>query len=128
MINSKVTALVPDSRQDLSLPVFTPEVKGLGGQRHGLNPVYLGDSEASSPSSPSARPLLLRVGAAFFAGVFVCLALVAQYASSNQSCLSFSLFNALLPTHVGTPEWHEYPPVEPTNAFPSMFPSKYVHI
>ena len=115
MTNSKVTN---------TLPVFTLE--GLGN--HGrLNRVYLSDSSPSSSSS--ARPLFLRVGAAFFAGVFVCLALVAQYTSSNQSCLQFStFFTALLPTHVGTPEWHEYPPAEPTNAFPSMFPSKYVHI
>ncbi|OAX39485.1 phosphoglycerate mutase-like protein [Rhizopogon vinicolor AM-OR11-026] len=119
MVNSKV-AVLQDSRNDLTLPVFTPEVKGPGGLH--LNQVY--PSYSSPPSScSSTRPLLLRVSAAFFAGVFVCLALVAQYASSNQTCLPFSLFPALLPTHVGTPEWHEYPPAEPTNAFPSMFPS-----
>jgi hypothetical protein len=112
---------VQDSRRGLILPVFTPEVKRMGGQSR----VYLGDPTSSSPYSNSnaRRSLFLRVGAAFFAGFFVCLAVVAQYASSNQSCLPFSLFTALLPTHVGTPEWHQYPPAKPTNAFPSMFPS-----
>ncbi|KAG1741993.1 phosphoglycerate mutase-like protein [Suillus lakei] len=108
-----------DSRRDLTLPVFIPEVKRMGGQSR----VYLGDSSPSSYPSSARWSLFIRVGAAFFAGFFVCLAVVAQYVSSNQSCLSFSLFTALLPTHVGTPEWHQYPPAEPTNAFPSMFPS-----
>ncbi|KAG1818118.1 phosphoglycerate mutase-like protein [Suillus subaureus] len=92
----------------------------MGGQSR----VYLGDlTLPSSCLSSARRSLFLRIGTAFFAGFFVCLAVVAQYVSSNQSCLPFSLFTALLPSHVGAPEWHEYPPAEPTNAFPSMFPS-----
>lgn len=107
------------SPHDSTLPVFTPEVKRMGGQSR----VYFGD-----PSSSSARrSLFLRVGAAFFAGFVICLAVVAQYAS-NRSCLPFSAFTALLPTDVGTPEWHQYPPAEPTNGFPSAFPSKYVSL
>ncbi|KAG1823266.1 phosphoglycerate mutase-like protein [Suillus variegatus] len=102
------------SPHDSTLPVFTPEVKRMGGQSR----VYFGD-----PSSSSARrSLFLRVSAAFFAGFVICLAVVAQYAS-NRSCLPFSAFTALLPTDVGTPEWHQYPPAEPTNGFPSAFPS-----
>ncbi|KAG1849295.1 phosphoglycerate mutase-like protein [Suillus subalutaceus] len=112
---------VQDSRRDLTLPLFIPEVKRMGGQSRD----YLGDptSPSSYPGLSARRSMFLRVGAAFFAGFFVCLAVVAQYASSNQSCLPFSFFTALLPTHAGTPEWHQYPPAEPTNAFPSMFPS-----
>ncbi|KAG1782255.1 histidine phosphatase superfamily [Suillus placidus] len=65
-----VQVTVQDSRRDLTLPVFTPEVKRMGGYSR----VELGNP---SPSSYPSR----------------------------------------------TPEWHQYPPAEPTNAFPSMFPS-----
>ncbi|KAG2091004.1 phosphoglycerate mutase-like protein [Suillus discolor] len=103
------------SRLDSSLPVFTPDVKRMGG-------VYLGDSSPPLYSSSARRSLFLRVSAAFFAGFLICLAVVARY-TSNQSCLPFSALSALLPMDVGTPEWHQYPPAEPTNAFPSAFPS-----
>ncbi|KAG1792165.1 phosphoglycerate mutase-like protein [Suillus plorans] len=90
----------------------------MGGQSR----LYLSDSSPPLYSSSARRSLFLRVGAAFFAGFLICLAVVARYAS-NQSCLPFSTFTALLPTDVGTPEWHQYPPAEPTNAFPPAFPS-----
>ncbi|KAG1871757.1 histidine phosphatase superfamily [Suillus subalutaceus] len=123
-ITEHIQAQDSELRCDLTLPVFTPEVKRMGGQSR----VYLGDPTSTFSYPGSARwSLFLRVGAAFFAGFFVCLAVVAQYVSSNQSCLSFSLFTALLPTHVGAPEWHEYPLAEPTNVFPSMFPSNVGH-
>ncbi|KAG1727933.1 histidine phosphatase superfamily [Suillus paluster] len=56
---------VQDSRRDLTLPMFIPEVKRTDDQRR----VYLDDSSTSSYPS-SARSLFLRVGAAFFAGFF----------------------------------------------------------
>ncbi|KAG1845165.1 hypothetical protein F4604DRAFT_1937176 [Suillus subluteus] len=56
-----------ESRFDLTLPVFTPEVKRMGGQSR----VYLGDPTSTSSYPGSARQsLFLRVGAAFFAGFF----------------------------------------------------------
>src|ERR1700722_2654751 len=60
---------------------------------------------------------------AFVGGVLACL--LVQVAVRGSNCISphDSAPHVIAPPHVGSTEKHHYPPMSPTNVFPSLFPS-----
>ncbi|KAH7889210.1 histidine phosphatase superfamily [Phlebopus sp. FC_14] len=74
------------------------------------------------------RRVTLKTTTAFFAGVLVTLGAVFQYGRWETSWLRANsaldaIVHAQLGPQAGSPEWHDYPPPSPTNAFPSSFPT-----
>lgn len=103
------------------------------GEQHALLPLNTSDIEDQHQSrtrrecfsrSTNPRYSAIQLTAAFVGGILACA--LGQVAFN--SCCSFSsrgdgAVHAAAPTHVGNTEIHNFPPVSPTNAFPSLFPT-----
>ncbi|EJD02001.1 phosphoglycerate mutase-like protein [Fomitiporia mediterranea MF3/22] len=84
----------------------------------------------TSSRATSGRFSYLHLGLAFVGGIFISLCTAALFPSL---CYPFSLFSGTTdgldrigiaaPTHVGSTERHDYPPVSPTNGQTSLFPT-----
>ncbi|KAF7296481.1 AB hydrolase-1 domain-containing protein [Mycena chlorophos] len=100
-------------------------------ERESLLPESSGDSKYLYPHSAYSRPRfnLNHLLTAFVAGTLACF--VTQYAICGPACFTYhreqvaaaSPVAALANPAAGSTERHHFPPVSPTNAFPSLFPT-----
>lgn len=69
----------------------------------------------------------LHLGGAFAAGIIACiigqLLFVSYYCPREPQQTDDQSLQAFAPTHVGSTQTHAYPPISPTNAFPTLFPT-----
>ncbi|TRM63976.1 histidine phosphatase superfamily [Schizophyllum amplum] len=91
-----------------------------------VKPAAVQEQRTSSASTRASRFSLLHLGAAFVAGIFACA--LGQYAlHCGQQAPGVAAGSGqpgmLAAPWAGSTEVHGFPPVEPTNAVPSMFPS-----
>ena len=100
-----------------------------------------GESSRLQPAQPTSHTDLschlptfglLHLSLAFLGGVIACLAM--QFVLRGWFCFSsYSVgqdsdrVHSIAPSHVGSTEIHHFPPVSPTNAFPTFFPTDVGH-
>ena len=115
----------PDDAETLEREALLPTPRVEETSKHIQNP-YIHCTPSSKP-----RFGFLHLIVAFCAGGLACL--TAQYATCGSGCV-FSQSNdgvttnkgeaaVLAPPYVGSTERHNFPPMTPTNAYPSMFPT-----
>lgn len=107
-------------------------------ERHALLPTNVDPEEQPASLKPHLRSCkaskprfsVSHLICAFICGTIACL--LAQYAICGRNCFSSArrssggekAANVLAPPYVGSTERHHFPPTSPTNAFPSLFPTR----